>query len=150
MNCSTFCFSECVGSHGFNCTSSCPPSWYGALCRFQCSCPDDECDSVHGCSKGSGYFICITSLLAIFYIVKRLFFFIIDWIKMRFVLILVYRKVKSSIRSNWLQYKTKSIRVKSGWYLFSTGNNSCGYEICKYNFSTWQNWQYSTKVLNAR
>lgn len=42
---------ECVGSHGFNCTSSCPPSWYGALCRFQCSCPDDECDSVHGCSK---------------------------------------------------------------------------------------------------
>lgn len=86
----------------------------------------------------------------LFSILLSVCFFIIDWIKMRFVLILVYRKVKSSIRSNWLQYKTKSIRVKSGWYLFSTGNNSCGYEICKYNFSTWQNWQYSTKVLNAR
>nr|XP_011429485.2 uncharacterized protein LOC105329770 isoform X1 [Crassostrea gigas] len=43
---------ECVGSHGFNCTSPCPPSWYGALCRFRCSCPDDECDRVNGCNKG--------------------------------------------------------------------------------------------------
>lgn len=42
---------ECIGSHGFNCTSPCPPSWYGALCRYKCSCPDKECDQVNGCTK---------------------------------------------------------------------------------------------------
>lgn len=165
-------FLECIGSHGLNCSSPCPPSWYGALCRFQCSCSDDECDPVHGCTKGPGYLLIINSLLVIFDILVS--FYINQCIRSKydFYYFFVYRKVKCSIRSNWLQYKSKNIRVKSGWFLLSTRNNACGYEIRKdkfstwhelrkwkfstwheirkNKFSTWKNWQYSTTVRFAR
>lgn len=131
-----FSILECIGSYDFNCTRPCPPSWYGARCMFQCSCSDDDCDPVNGCIKGPGYFIIINSLLVIFDI---LVFYIksMQWINFLYYFF-VYRKVKSSIRPNCLQYKSKSIHVKSGWYLFSTGNTTV-YEIWNYRYSTCKN-----------
>lgn len=152
MQISVTSFLECVGSHGFNCTSPCPPSWYGALCRFRCSCPDDECDLVNGCNKGPGYFIC-----CYFWNLGVFLYMSVHWIKMHFLFLPLYRKIECSVSASWLQNKSKSICVKSGWYLFSTGNNACGYKIRKYKFSAWHeirqykfSTQNSTKVVIAR
>lgn len=127
----------CIGSHGFNCTSPCPPTGYGDLCRFQCSCSADKCDPVNGCTKGPGNFIIINSLLVIFDILVVLYKSV-HWINI-LNYSFVYRKVESSVRPNWLQYKSKSIlvHVKTGWYLFSTGNNTV-YEMWNYRYFTWK------------
>lgn len=127
----------CIGSHGFNCTSPCPPTGYGDLCRFQCLCSADKCDPVNGCTKGPGNFIIINSLLVIFDILVVLYKSV-HWINI-LNYSFVYRKVESSVRPNWLQYKSKSIlvHVKTGWYLFSTGNNTV-YEMWNYRYFTWK------------
>ncbi|XP_052718601.1 uncharacterized protein LOC128190557 [Crassostrea angulata] len=41
---------ECpLGSFGLNCNETCPPQYYGRLCRIKCDCPLQHCNQMYGC-----------------------------------------------------------------------------------------------------
>lgn len=78
----------------------------------------------------------VTSFVVTFEI-RCVLYMSVHWIKMHFLFLPLSRKIECSVSASWLQNKSKSICVKSGWYLFSTGYNACGYKIRKYKFSAW-------------
>ncbi|XP_056017896.1 N-acetylglucosamine-1-phosphodiester alpha-N-acetylglucosaminidase-like isoform X2 [Ostrea edulis] len=44
---------ECIGSSGVNCTTPCPPDWFGPQCHIRCQCSSIKCDVIYGCAEGT-------------------------------------------------------------------------------------------------